>query len=279
MQPRKPNHELDERVATSIRTLSSPRSTPASRAGAAAQLRACASAPVLSRVREACDAARLSPRSDDFFEELFAVRDYLLVAVAEAQEAALQERQAREREAAARFEAMLGVLLSRGSADAELLRAAEALEELPRPPDDPELARRVISALDGDWRSIATPAELRVRRLLGRWAKELAVLLGWRVDAYLPDVDVRVVAAVEGGKPGRLRPSYGLGLYDLHQEWPIDGFGVRKDRILVIEEGGRRPILEWLPEQKTRVLCPRCGGFLDRRVEQGCPSRRLRPER
>jgi len=137
--------------------------------------------------------------------------------------------------------------------------------------------RRVVEALDGAWRDI-DPSRAEDRARLGRWLEENASSAGIRLEVYLPSVGVRVRVR-ETGRQGRLTATYGLGLYDFHREWPVDGIGVPKDAIeVLVADGEPVPILAWLERQGMRVLCPRCGGFLDRRVDAGCPARLRREE-
>jgi hypothetical protein len=75
------------------------------------------------------------------------------------------------------------------------------------------------------------------------------------------------------GQTGTIRPGYGTSLYNFHFEFPVSGFGVRKDEIFVVEDDCRTPILDWLKLRSTRVICTRCGGFVDRKVEERCPAR------
>ena len=265
-----------EMVTRAVRTLSDPRSSPASTAAAAATLSAIPASWVLSRVREACDAARASRTPDGHFLVLFAVCEELAKVVEVMEEEARREQAAAEEERARRFGPALEVLLSRESlpSDREAARDDVLAWDLG---DRRELAARVQTALDGDWRVVTSREDTVARRGLGRWFEELAPTLGLRVDIHLPEVDQLVVADCEDARPGRLRSTVGLGIYDLHQEWPIDGSGVRKDRILVIDGEKRTPIIDWLRARGVRVLCPHCGGFLDRRVEVGCPARAHRP--
>ena len=45
---------------------------------------------------------------------------------------------------------------------------------------------------------------------------------------------------------GPIAGGYSRSLYEFHYEYPIGGFGVRKDLIIVIEEGGARtPIFDY----------------------------------
>ena len=88
------------------------------------------------------------------------------------------------------------------------------------------------------------------------------------------------VRAVDGGGElhiGTIKTTYGTSLCDFHYEWPIDGMGVRKDRIEVFPTDGSppEPILDWLRKEDRIIICHHCGGILSDRVERGCPGRGL----
>ena len=136
-----------------------------------------------------------------------------------------------------------------------------------------ERAPEILEVLDGPWSTIL-PERAEARALLGQFLERYGYDLGFHVELFLPLVPHRVARVGETAL-GRLESTYGFAMYDFHREWPIDGMGVQKDRIeVVLPDGSRQPIFEWLRGQTTRILCPRCGGFLDRTVEQGCPASR-----
>jgi len=60
--------------------------------------------------------------------------------------------------------------------------------------------------------------------------------------------------------------------YDYHREYPIEGVGVRKDLISVVEsDGTRRPLFNWCSEQKVYVFCGRCGRDITFEASRSCP--------
>ena len=45
---------------------------------------------------------------------------------------------------------------------------------------------------------------------------------------------------------GAIKSGYGTSLYDFHREYPIEGFGIRKDLISVFtDENEKIPMMEW----------------------------------
>ena len=65
-------------------------------------------------------------------------------------------------------------------------------------------------------------------------------------------------------------------IYEFHREYPIEGFGVRKDLISVIEEEEiRTPMFDWLREQDVVVWCSGCGLEVTYEVSRNCPARFL----
>jgi len=60
--------------------------------------------------------------------------------------------------------------------------------------------------------------------------------------------------------------------YEYHLEYPIEGVGVRKDLISVVEsDGTRSPLLDWCSDEKVFVFCGRCGKDITFEVSRGCP--------
>jgi len=60
--------------------------------------------------------------------------------------------------------------------------------------------------------------------------------------------------------------------YDYHREYPIEGVGVRKDLISVVEsEVTSSPLLDWCSDQKVFVFCGRCGQDITFEVSRSCP--------
>ena len=72
---------------------------------------------------------------------------------------------------------------------------------------------------------------------------------------------------------GHLQAGYGTSLYDAHWEYPVDGMGVRKDRLLVVEGKRRVPIARWCRQNGVVVFCFYCGQDVTDTVSSGCPAR------
>jgi hypothetical protein len=126
-----------------------------------------------------------------------------------------------------------------------------------------------------------TPRLLLDRSLLVRACATLGAALpeGRRLFRNIPPV-----RDAEGPHPrksgalvrGKLAYTYG-SVYEFHLEYPIAGWGVRKDLISVVEpDGTRRPLLEWLREEDLVVWCGRCGLEITCEVSRRCPARGLR---
>jgi len=74
---------------------------------------------------------------------------------------------------------------------------------------------------------------------------------------------------------GALACTCGFSLYEFHWEYPIEGFGVRKDLIAVIrDDNARMPLLDWCEENDIIVFCNRCGLEITYEVSRDCPWRR-----
>jgi len=73
---------------------------------------------------------------------------------------------------------------------------------------------------------------------------------------------------------GALTTTYGSSLYEFHWEYPIKGFGVRKDLIAVItNDEARVPVFDWCRENDLIVFCNRCGLEITYEVSKDCPWR------
>lgn len=78
-------------------------------------------------------------------------------------------------------------------------------------------------------------------------------------------------------KEGILKTGYGTSLYEFHWEYPIEGFGVRKDLISVITDKNERiPMLKWCKQNDIIVFCNRCGLEITQEVSKDCPFRNRR---
>jgi hypothetical protein len=148
---------------------------------------------------------------------------------------------------------------------------------------------RLYGALGRFWRSLGVPAIDRnnqtlfpVRKELAASCQKLSLRLpgGRRVFNFFP-----ALSAVEGPHHlregallrGALTCTCGTSLYEFHWEYPIEGFGVRKDLIVVVANDGTRvPLLDWCRENDVIVFCSRCGLDITYEVSKDCPWRRER---
>lgn len=260
-------------VAAAIRTLSLLGSgAPERRAAVELLLSEPVATAVLPRVEAACAAAASSRGDLPGREDLDGLRARLAEwAALESEKTRLQaEAESQERRLAA--VAALGIIENPSrNRDVEAALDSLIIGEWDLEPG--KIGAALLSALDGPWATVTEPAEAAARRLLARHLEHYAEELGIVLETMLPRLGRIPVREAGGeGRTGRLQVTYGLDLYDLHYEWPIAGTGIRKDRILVIDGEREVPILTWLHEQGQRVYCTRCGGFLDRQVERGCPA-------
>ena len=75
---------------------------------------------------------------------------------------------------------------------------------------------------------------------------------------------------------GAFAYTYG-SIYEFHLEHPIEGFGVRKELISIVEADGKRtPLFDWLKSHKMVVWCSRCGLDITFEVSRDCPARAMR---
>ena len=128
----------------------------------------------------------------------------------------------------------------------------------------------LVAALRGLWRHPETAEAVKARRSIFELISNSMVQAPY-------DLEVRAVDGDGELHIGTIKTTYGTSLYDFHYEWPIDGMGVRKDRIEVFPPDGSppEPILDWLRKEGRVIFCYKCGGILSDRVERGCPGRGL----
>jgi len=75
---------------------------------------------------------------------------------------------------------------------------------------------------------------------------------------------------------GAFNYTYG-SIYEFHLEYPIEGFGVRKDLISIVETTGERtPLFDWLRSQGAVIWCSRCGLDITYEISRDCPARAMR---
>jgi hypothetical protein len=98
-----------------------------------------------------------------------------------------------------------------------------------------------------------------------------------KICEYYPEI--RDAEAPDPKKPGEMLRGpivcgYGTSMYEFHYEYPINGMGVRKDLIKVVNpDGARTPIFDWCRENNVVVLCNRCGNDITYEVSMECPAR------
>lgn len=74
---------------------------------------------------------------------------------------------------------------------------------------------------------------------------------------------------------GPIKPCVYSSIYEFHYEYPIEGRGVRKDRISVITElGDQVPLLDWCKDHEIIVYCGRCGLDITFVAAMNCPFKR-----
>jgi len=147
-------------------------------------------------------------------------------------------------------------------------------------------APRVYAALVKFWKSLGLSTIDRYEEALFPVRKDLARCC-WSLSRLLPegrkffDYYPRLSNVVgphclkkNESLRGALKCGYGSSLYEFHWEYPIEGFGVRKDLIDVITTGNaRKPLLEWCKDNDIIVFCNRCGLEITYEVSKNCPWR------
>jgi|GEM_PF-5336867 len=75
---------------------------------------------------------------------------------------------------------------------------------------------------------------------------------------------------------GAVKACVYTSIYEFHLEYPIEGMGVRKDRISVVTgPGARLPLFEWCEIHGVIVYCGRCGLDITFEVSRLCPWRKF----
>lgn len=90
--------------------------------------------------------------------------------------------------------------------------------------------------------------------------------------------------AAEGPNPLKegslIRGAFGYmygSIYEFHFEYPIGGYGVRKNLISVVDADGKlTPLFDWIRDQQIIVWCSRCGLDISCEISRNCPARRIR---
>lgn len=181
--------------------------------------------------------------------------------------------------------ALLEALLEDESASFDIRNEACRLiaEEARSGRIDPIHIPRLYRALVKSWRRLGVRAVDRndqtlvpVRKKLATSCTELSLRLPGERKFFscFPRL-----SGVEGPHHGRLlrgalKCTYGTSLYEFHWEYPIEGFGVRKNLITAIaDDGARVPLLDWCRENDVIVFCSRCGLDITYEVSRDCPWR------
>jgi hypothetical protein len=142
------------------------------------------------------------------------------------------------------------------------------------------------------WRSLGSNEAERndlglidVRKKLANvcWRLSLQLPEGQKFFTYYPRVqraegfEERVTKKI---KRGALKTVYGSSLYEFHREYPIEGFGIRKDLISVItDENEKIPIMDWCKQNEIVVYCNRCGLDITFEVSMDCPFMKARHQK
>lgn len=71
--------------------------------------------------------------------------------------------------------------------------------------------------------------------------------------------DVSAMIDGDPNKRGVTKCGYGTSMYDFHSEWPIDGTGIEKHRITLLDGEEWLPIPEWLKRHRLIMRCTCCG--------------------
>jgi hypothetical protein len=143
----------------------------------------------------------------------------------------------------------------------------------------------VFEKLTGFWQELCDPAEGssrgilfdRIRTASACTTMSLALPQGqvffrniprsWRAEGPDPRKEGTLIH-------GEFSYTYG-SLYEFHLEYPIEGFGIRKDLISVVEKAGVRiPLFVWLKTNQLVVWCSRCGLDITFEISRDCPARR-----
>lgn len=140
------------------------------------------------------------------------------------------------------------------------------------------------------WRSLGLQSIDRHNEALFPIRKDLARAC-WTISRRLPGgirffKNFPQIGKAEGPPPfkrgeiltGSLRNTPGwLSIYEFHWEYPIEGFGVRKDEISVItEEGIRSSLLDWCEGNDLIIFCHRCGLEITYDVSRNCPWSKIK---
>ncbi len=170
--------------------------------------------------------------------------------------------------------------------DAARSLALWASNKAPEVPGVEELFQRVLVL----WQSLCTTRdELDLHLLHDRArAAEVGTLMskglpgGQRMFRNVPRLN-----DVEG--PDRFRSDvvvrgkfnfYMASIYEFHLEHPIEGHGVYKNLISVVEvDGSRTALFDWCRRHDVIVWCSRCGLEITYEVSRDCPFRRRKSRR
>jgi hypothetical protein len=147
--------------------------------------------------------------------------------------------------------------------------------------DLPNLFERLL----GFWLSLGSPRDgdrafLRQRVRAGRACAVLSLRLpeGQKVFKNYPRPgEVEGPNRFRGGEITRGRFNhYMASIYEFHFEYPIEGCGIQKDLISLVEENGNRvQLFDWCRQHEVFVFCSRCGLDITYEVSRDCPWRKI----
>jgi hypothetical protein len=133
------------------------------------------------------------------------------------------------------------------------------------------------------WHNLGSPRQgdqtfLRQRVRVGWACQALSLRLrdGPKLYKYYPRLmDVEGPNRFKRGETTRGRLThYIASIFEFHFEYPIEGFGIQKDLISVVEEDGTRTqLFDWCRQHEVFVFCGRCGLNITYEVSRDCPWR------
>lgn len=150
--------------------------------------------------------------------------------------------------------------------------------------DDVNLVYRTVVQF---WKSMGTllsdrmdPSLFLPRARLGTHCMYISnrLLEGPKFFRYHPKVELAEGPSPHKGNQiirGSISYQMFASIYEFHYEYPIEGFGVKKDEIKVItSSGSKMSVFDWCEANDVIVFCNRCGLEITYEVSRNCPRRR-----